>query len=102
MKTKITIAESFPGLWRAYEDDLLIGSSTWLLADAKKVETYNGWDIYSRTAPADPRLKYKIFFQATNTEWSKGKNKFHLHDHNPATSIEEIKDAIDYWNNGGV
>jgi hypothetical protein len=85
--------------WRAYEDNILIGSSTWLMKGGKKVCSYNGWDIFSRTTPIHEMLcSPRTYFHATCISWSEKKNRFHLHDHNCGKSMEEIKDAIDYWN----
>ena len=113
--TIIHEAVSNIGLMRTYEDNLMVGSSTWLQAAPELVgrlvkkdnpaalkphcsagaeQTSFGccdWIVFSRG------YAFETYYHAVRSDFTKSQVNFHMWDKCPATSLEEVMDAIKYW-----
>jgi hypothetical protein len=102
MENNIIVSETIFGL-RAYEDGLLIGSSSWLMAGKNKIGTKLGWDIYSRTTP--DLNKYKelkgwypsltTWYFATRPEWTEEQTIAHCYEYGIVKSREDLELCIE-------
>jgi len=99
--TIIHEAVSNIGLMRTYEDNLMVGSSTWLQAApelvGRLVKKDNPaalkphWIVFSRG------YAFETYYHAVRSDFTKSQVNFHMWDKCPATSLEEVMDAIKYW-----
>ena len=93
----ITLHKRITGQLYPYQDGLMVGCSSWLLAGGHVVEKRKGYSVMMRELPSAYFAEGSVAYHAFKESWSDKKIAFHLLDHNCATNRREVIDAIDMW-----
>ena len=92
------VGKSNIGMTRVYQGDLLVGSSTWLMWYGTDLETHEGWNVLHCQLPTKYFGHNEHAYHAYKAGWTGKEISFHFYDHNCASSLTEMGQAIAYWN----